>query len=67
MQMRFLSAEDRQLAREQALQRLQDGDSPDGLHHWIEDHGLSSPITLKEYQQGGYISVYYTLSQWAAA
>lgn len=36
------------------------------LSHFINDdpdQGLSSPITLEDYQKGGYISAYYFVDQ----
>ena len=42
------------------------GDSPDDLVHLMDDGSLSSPITLADYQRGGYTSTYYRLGDIAA-
>lgn len=48
----------------EAQERIEAGESPENLVHFINDdprQGLSSGITLEEYQRGGYISRYYRL------
>jgi hypothetical protein len=42
------------------------GDSPDHLVHLMDDGSISSPITLADYQRGGYTSTYYRLGDIAA-
>jgi hypothetical protein len=52
----------------EALQRIAQGDDPELLVHFINDdprQGLSNGITLREYQRGGYISLYYRLKDLA--
>ena len=48
----------------EATERVEAGESPENLVHFINDdprQGLSSGITLEEYQRGGYIGRYYRL------
>ena len=63
-------------AAQEARARIESGEDPDGLVHILyypadyapdEIQGLSSAITLAEYQSGGYTSRYYTLAELASA
>lgn len=52
----------------EAQERIAQGDDPELLVHFINDdpkQGLSNGITLREYQKGGYLSLYYRLKDLA--
>jgi hypothetical protein len=53
---------------EEAKERIERGDDPELLVHFIDDdpeRGMSNGITLREFQRGGYISRYYRLKDLA--
>ena len=53
---------------EEAQTRIERGDDPELLVHFIDDdpeRGMSNGITLREFQRGGYIGRYYRLKDLA--
>jgi hypothetical protein len=53
---------------EEAQTRIDTGDDPELLVHFIDDdpeRGMSNGITLREFQRGGYIGRYYRLADLA--